>query len=64
MLIKELKEHYGSWTKLMRKLDMGTATYQGWLRKGFIPFPTQCLIEKKTGGLFVAEEAHGEQKPD
>lgn len=58
MLIKELYDHYGSWSKLMRTLELGSSTYQGWVRKGFIPYTTQLYIEKKTGGLFMASEEH------
>lgn len=57
-MAEELKEYYGSWAKMSRELDMSSTTYQGWLRKGYIPYTTQCLIEKKTNKKFKASKAH------
>ncbi len=59
MLLSELYEHYGTWTKLVRELDLGNSTYQLWRKKGYIPFKSQLLIERKTKGLFKALEDHG-----
>lgn len=59
MLLQELYDYYGSWTNIGRKLDMGHSNYSAWRRKGYIPYTTQCVIEKKTKGLFKAQEEHG-----
>ena len=59
MLLNELYEYYGTWTHLVRELNLGNNTYQVWRKQGYIPFTAQLLIENKTGGLFKANEAHG-----
>lgn len=59
MLLQELYEHYGNWTRLVRELDFGTSTCQLWRKRGYIPFKTQLLIEYKTKGRFKANEKHG-----
>jgi len=64
MLIEELRNHYGKWATLAKELDFGSTSYQGWVRKGFIPYPTQCIIEKKTKGLFKANEDHAKPQPN
>ena len=60
MLLSELYEHYGTWTQLVRELNLGNSTYQIWRKKGYIPFKAQLLIENKTKGFFKAYEEHGE----
>lgn len=62
MLIKELRDYYVTWTKLTRKLDFGTSVYQNWVKKGYIPYTTQLLIEKRSGGLFKADLAHAKPR--
>ncbi len=59
MLLEELHEYYGTWSKLTKELDLGITTYQNWVRKGYIPYSTQLMIEKKTKRKFKADEAHG-----
>lgn len=59
MTTEELHDYYGSWAELARSLGMGFASYQNWLKKGYIPYTTQLLIEKKTEGRFIADPAHG-----
>jgi hypothetical protein len=56
MLLEELYSHYGSWTKLVRDLGLGTSTYAIWRKRGFIPYKSQVFIELKTNGLFKASE--------
>jgi len=58
MLLQELYDHYGTWTKLSRDLGFGSSTYQIWRKKGCIPYPSQLVIEKKTKGIFKADEEH------
>lgn len=65
MLLQELHEHYGTYTKLTKDLDLGITTYQNWLRKGYIPYTTQLIIEKKSKGKFKAVVSHAKpQKED
>lgn len=59
MVLNELYEYFGTWTNLMRELNLGNSTYQTWRRNGYIPFKAQLLIEKQTKGLFKAREEHG-----
>lgn len=58
MLIQELYGHYGSWAETMLSLEMGSTSYQAWLRRGSIPYRTQQIIESHTRGLFKAEKSH------
>lgn len=60
MLLEELYRHYGTWTNLVRSLNIGSTTYQVWRKRGFIPFRTQLLIENKTKGRFKADELHAQ----
>lgn len=52
MLLQELYDYYGSWTEIGRKLELGNCTYQVWRKKGYIPYPTQLVIEKKNKRSF------------
>jgi len=54
MKLEELKEHYKTWSNMVYQLHLGTNTHQYWRRRGYIPYPTQLVIEKKTEGLFKA----------
>lgn len=56
MRIKELYEHFGTWTALARALDQGMNSHQYWRKIGYIPYPAQLVIEKKTKGKFKASE--------
>ncbi len=58
MLMKELHDHYGTWTKLCIELGLGMSAHQYWRKKGYIPYTAQLIIEKKTNGLFKAELEH------
>lgn len=62
MLAEELKAYYGSWARMSRELDLSSTTYQNWLRNGYIPYPTQCIIEKKTNKKFKAEKTDAKKK--
>lgn len=59
MKLTELYEYYGTWADMGRALNLGNSTYTVWRKNGYIPYPTQLLIEKKTKGRFKALEAHG-----
>lgn len=58
MLPQDLYDYFGTWSKAARELDLGNHTYQGWLKKGYIPYVTQCYIEIKTNKKFMADENH------
>ena len=58
MLPEELREHYGTWAEMSRQLGLGATTYLKWMKKGYIPFETQCVLEKKTKGKFKANLKH------
>ncbi len=62
MLLEELHDYYGTWANLTRKLELGMTTYLGWQKKGYIPYATQCVIEKKTNKKFKAVEMHAKPK--
>jgi len=59
MLIEELYDYYGTWTNMVRTLNLGNSTYQIWKKQGYIPFTAQLLIENRTKGFFKACESHG-----
>lgn len=54
MRIEELKEFYKTWTNLAHALEIGMNSHQYWRKVGYIPYPTQLVIEKKTKGKFKA----------
>ena len=54
MRLEELKEYYKTWENMVKTLDLGINTHQYWKRKGYIPYNSQLLIEKNSGGLFKA----------
>ncbi len=56
MRIEELYSHYGTWTAVAHALELGMNSHQYWRKRGYIPYPTQLVIEKKTKGLFRASE--------
>lgn len=62
MLIEELRQYYGTWADMTRKLELGSTTYLGWIRKGYIPWTTQLVIEEKTKKKFKADKAHAKPK--
>ena len=62
MLLQELYNHFGTYTKMVRELDLGNSTYLVWRKQGYIPFKAQLLIERQTDGLFKACESHGKPK--
>lgn len=64
MRIEELKEYYGTWTNLAHKLEIGMNSHQYWRRVGYIPYPTQLVIEKKTKGKFKASMDDASPKKD
>lgn len=59
MLLEELHEYYGTWAYMARKLEIGSTTYLGWRKKGYIPWETQLVIEQKTNRKFKAHKGHG-----
>ena len=60
MTLDELYNHYGTWADMNRDLNLGNSTYLKWRKKGYIPYDTQCRIEKDTKKRFKASRAHGE----
>jgi hypothetical protein len=58
MLLDELYEYFGTWTKLVRSLDFSHTSYLVWRKKGYIPYTSQLRIEKITRGKFKAKQAH------
>jgi len=54
MKIGELLDYYRTYANMSRKLELGGTTYMGWVKKGYIPFTTQCVIEQRTNKKFKA----------
>lgn len=59
MLPKDVLDYYGTWSRLIREVGLGLSTYQGWLKKGYIPYRSQLLIEKSTKTKLLANVEHG-----
>lgn len=62
MLLEDLHAHFGSYAEMTRQLQLGHTTYLGWVKKGYIPYSTQCVIESKTNRKFKAKPEHGRPK--
>lgn len=58
MTLEELKEYYGTYTEMCHELRFGMNVYQYWKKIGYIPYPTQLLIQDKTDCLFKASKDH------
>lgn len=56
MRLKELHQHYGTYTAIAHEFKQGMNAHQYWRKIGYIPFASQLLIEYKTNGLFKASE--------
>lgn len=54
MTVDQLYEHYKTWGEMSYQLRLSPYTYRYWIKKGYIPYSTQCMIEKKTNGMFKA----------
>jgi len=64
MRLDELYNYYGTWYALARALNVGVNTHQYWRKIGYIPYPTQLVIEKRTKGLFKASEEDAKRLED
>lgn len=62
MLVEELHDYYKTWSNMVRELNLGLSSYRYWIQKGYISYKTQLLIEKRTNGRFIADEAHAKPK--
>lgn len=59
MKIIEVYEYYGmNWSRMTRSLGIGVNTPVYWRKIGYIPYPSQVLIERETGGALVAKREH------
>lgn len=56
MTVEELYKHYGTWTAVAIELKIATTGVTYWRKRGYIPYPAQLVIEKKTKGLFKARK--------
>lgn len=61
MTLEELKKHFGTWTHFTREMGFGFTTHLRWLKQGYIPYPSQCVIETKTDKLFKADMEHAKK---
>lgn len=64
MRIEELHAYYGTWTAVSHALKIGMNTHQYWRKIGYIPYPTQLVIERETEGLFKASKEDAKPKID
>lgn len=54
MRLQELKDKWGTWMAIANELKMSQNGVTYWRKRGYIPYPAQLVIEKKTKGLFKA----------
>lgn len=62
MTTDDLYEYFGTWTDASYELRIALSTFRNWRINGYIPYSTQTMIEKKTNGALVADEAHGKPR--
>ena len=55
MKIKELIDFYHSEIKAAAALGFSHQTFKNWVKSNDIPYESQCVIQIKTNGKFVAE---------
>ena len=53
---KQVVRHFGSQTKAAKALGVTRAAVNNWLRRGRVPFPTQCTIKHFTNGALKVKE--------
>lgn len=58
MNLDELKEEYGSWSNAAVEIRVTWSSICYWRKIGYIPYSSQCLIEKNTKGKFKANKEH------
>lgn len=56
MTLNELTKHYGSEIMVAAQLGFSHQSVKNWLAAGAIPFDSQCVIQVKTNGQFLAEK--------
>jgi hypothetical protein len=54
MRIEDLYDKYGSWSAVAQELKKTPSAINYWRKRGYIPYPAQLVIEKRTKGLFKA----------
>ena len=54
---KQVVRHFGSQTKAAKALGVTRAAVNNWLRRGRVPFPTQCTIKHFTNGALKVTNA-------
>ena len=62
MRLEEVKEYFKTWTNLAHELKHGMNVYQYWRKIGYIPFPSQLLIQYRTNGRLKASEDDAKPK--
>jgi hypothetical protein len=56
MTVDEVHAYFDhNWANVCRELKLGVNTYQGWIKRGYIPMATQLKIEKQTQGKLQSE---------
>ncbi len=58
MRIQDLYDKWGTWMAVANELKMSQSGVSYWRKIGYIPFPAQLVIEKKTKGALKADEKH------
>lgn len=55
MTVEDIKEVYVTWANFYRKCRVAYNAHGRWLKKGYIPFKTQLLIEYDSKGKLKAD---------
>lgn len=60
MKLQDLLDFYGSEIMIAAKLGFSHQSIKNWKEEGVIPESSQCVIQVKTNGKFVADVDIGE----
>lgn len=50
MTLEDVRNYYVNGYQFNKKTGMSSSTFYNWVSDGYVPFASQCLLEKATGG--------------
>lgn len=58
MTLDDIVQHFGSFYRMTKEINISTQSTVMWKKKGYIPIVTQIRIEKLTHGALKANLEH------
>jgi hypothetical protein len=58
MTVDDVKKYFNNGYEFARRTDMCRASYQNWIKRGYIPIATQVRLERITEGGLKADLNH------